>query len=185
MTQNILIIGGTGMLREATEYFIANDHTVTVVARTIKRLNDLTHRYPDKRVQAVSLDYTKTDSFITVIQKMLRTHPPFDVVISWMHSTANDTLHALIDTLAATRADVPFYHIKGSSSYNPANILHFGDKQSRAKLDYREIILGFTIDNGTSRWLTNSEISSGVIKAITTNCTRHTVGVTEPWDQRP
>jgi hypothetical protein len=45
--------------------------------------------------------------------------------------------------------------------------------------------LGFKIEDNSSRWLTNDEISSGVIEAITNDEEEKIVGIVSPWDKRP
>lgn len=59
------------------------------------------------------------------------------------------------------------------------------DKKKLDALDYREIILGFKIERGRSRWLTNAEISTGAIDAVMAGRKKTVIGVTEPWDARP
>lgn len=41
------------------------------------------------------------------------------------------------------------------------------------------------MESNRSRWLTNKEISDGVIEAINNKNKIHTVGQIEPWDKRP
>lgn len=50
---------------------------------------------------------------------------------------------------------------------------------------YREVMLGFVPLGTGSRWLTNEEISDGVIDAVGTDGERSIVGVVEPWELRP
>lgn len=51
---------------------------------------------------------------------------------------------------------------------------------------YHAVILGFVLlPGGQSRWLTNSEISQGVLDAIAAEAKRHIVGTVEPWSRRP
>jgi NAD(P)-dependent dehydrogenase (short-subunit alcohol dehydrogenase family) len=44
--KHILIIGGTGMLRGATEHFIEQGHIVTLMARNEQRLNAIKQKHP-------------------------------------------------------------------------------------------------------------------------------------------
>jgi hypothetical protein len=55
----------------------------------------------------------------------------------------------------------------------------------RARIRHREAILGFVRDQGTSRWLTDPAIVSGVLEAIARDTPRHAVGTVAPWEQRP
>ncbi|WP_244527775.1 hypothetical protein [Virgibacillus chiguensis] len=50
---------------------------------------------------------------------------------------------------------------------------------------YYQIRLGFVIEEDQSRWLTNKEISDGVIKAIKNKNRITTIGQLEPWEKRP
>src|SRR5690606_3732421 len=50
---------------------------------------------------------------------------------------------------------------------------------------YREVIRGFVIDAGRSRWLTHREISQGVLEAIRADRPRSIVGTVTPWPARP
>ncbi|WP_277674545.1 hypothetical protein [Piscibacillus halophilus] len=50
---------------------------------------------------------------------------------------------------------------------------------------YHQVQLGFILETGYSRWLTNQEISKGVIEAFKLKQPTYIVGQLEPWDQRP
>ncbi|WP_211316774.1 hypothetical protein [Oceanobacillus arenosus] len=50
---------------------------------------------------------------------------------------------------------------------------------------YHQVQLGFIIEKDHSRWLTNEEISNGVIEAINQKEDVHTVGIIEPREIRP
>jgi hypothetical protein len=45
--------------------------------------------------------------------------------------------------------------------------------------------LGFVIENGRSRWLTDQEISDTVVAAIAAKKTKAVVGLLEPRERRP
>lgn len=179
----LLIIGGTGMLREATEYYIAKNHHVTVHGRDERRLNYFTETYPDKPISLVAQDYHEKDKFIAAIRDDRARHGEYDIVISWIHGSGEDALLSLIDMLAVQNPQTLFYHVKGSASYNPA--VKPSPVAAQSPLAYREIILGFKIEKGAARWLHNSEISAGVVEAVDQGLERHVIGVTEPWDSRP
>jgi hypothetical protein len=49
----------------------------------------------------------------------------------------------------------------------------------------RQVVLGFQIEGGRSRWLTDAEISEGVLEAVRLDRPYSVVGVTEPWNARP
>jgi hypothetical protein len=49
----------------------------------------------------------------------------------------------------------------------------------------RQVILGFRVEGGRSRWLTDAEISEGVLQAVRTDADLAIVGQVEPWPARP
>ena len=49
----------------------------------------------------------------------------------------------------------------------------------------REVILGFVREGGHSRWLTDPEISAGVLEALRSGKPRSVVGTLTPRSERP
>jgi hypothetical protein len=47
------------------------------------------------------------------------------------------------------------------------------------------VVLGFMVEAGASRWLTDAEISDGVRSAVTRDLAYSVVGQVEPWSARP
>ncbi len=171
------------MLREVTEYFILNNFSVSVIGRDIQKLNYFTDKFPGKKtIDLISQDYCDTESFIKAVDTNIKLHGIFDIVISWLHSNANNSLLQLIDVLAKYNSKTIFYHIKGSAS---SSLAQTKSNLFNNKLDYREISLGFKIENNSSRWLTNTEISNGIIDAYMSKKTKYVVGQIEPTDRRP
>ncbi|WP_160314251.1 hypothetical protein [Bacillus sp. 522_BSPC] len=50
---------------------------------------------------------------------------------------------------------------------------------------YYQVQLGFVTEGSRSRWLTNKEISDGIIEAIKKKKKILTIGQIEPWDKHP
>ena len=51
--------------------------------------------------------------------------------------------------------------------------------------DVLDVFLGYALEGNQRRWLTNAEVSAGVLEAWTHRLTNHAVGQIDPWDQRP
>ena len=49
----------------------------------------------------------------------------------------------------------------------------------------RDVILGYAIEAGVSRWLRHTEISVGVLHALDRPEAVQVIGQIDPWDQRP
>ncbi len=52
-------------------------------------------------------------------------------------------------------------------------------------IDYAAVVLGFVVEGGRSRWLSNDEISDGVFAAIESGAALSIVGTLEPWSAHP
>ena len=71
-----------------------------------------------------------------------------------------------------------------------ANIVRHQVRAARAAEDaayclYRQVLLGFVPEGDGARWLTNDEISAGVLAAIDEDTALFRIGVTRPWSLRP
>ncbi|WCH45748.1 short-chain dehydrogenase [Lysinibacillus sp. OF-1] len=97
------------------------------------------------------------------------------MVIAWIHSYAETVLESIASEISGI-------WILGSS----ANLNEIKDKIHLLEIThYRQVQLGFIMENGQSRWLTHKEISQGVIDAIQYDRSINIVGTLQPWEQRP
>ena len=99
-----------------------------------------------------------------------------------MHSTAPNALFTIINVVSKQRNNWNLVHILGSSSNLETIKKNISVPEN---CTYSQVQLGFVRENNQTRWLTNTEISSGVIRAITQKETNYIVGTLEPWEQRP
>ncbi|WP_239613558.1 short-chain dehydrogenase [Cohnella mopanensis] len=178
-----LIVGGTGMLAHAVRSLNAQGHHTTVIARDTDKLNSLRSAcpYPD-RFNGISLDYEDYDLLKQRVKNEQLDQDGYDLVIAWIQSNESHALQTILNELVA--APVRIFHVLGSRSDLSA-------VQSSLKLShnhtYHQVQLGFVIENDSSRWHTNEEISDGVLKAIESGDEDEVtlVGTLEPRDMNP
>jgi hypothetical protein len=176
---HFLVIGGTGMLADAVLAWNQQGHTVTVVARTKEKLKWLVSRadFP-KRLHIVQSDYLQLENFK---HQLVQLSAP-DVIVSWIHRSGNEAVQWLCNHYKLPNNRIAFFHIKGSSAHNPKQ--NFTPQYSHS-ISYYEVILGFQLHDGASRWLTNNEIAAGVRQAAEQKLPRYIVGTVKPWCARP
>jgi NAD(P)-dependent dehydrogenase (short-subunit alcohol dehydrogenase family) len=180
-----LIIGGSGMLQGAALDLAKEHTTVSVIGRSLKKLQRLQEL--SDRINPIQADYTDFQTFIETVERSITERGAISLVVSWIHDTAPDAALALAARLDTFRNRVDYYHVLGSDSATP----HGGAAKLRDdfaalnNISYRQVILGFVIEGQRSRWLSNEEISAGVSRAIKDGLSLATVGTTEPWDRRP
>lgn len=187
MYSHIVIIGGTGMLFAASQQLAANCRTLTSIAHTRRSLNALDAAIkPDACAHHMLVaDWSDPEGFIATVTSGIRESGPADLVLAWLH---HDALGPRLATaLAAVAAHCAFFQVRGSAARNPAtdtnDLLH--DWRCPSTVDYHQIILGFHVDAGSSRWLRDEEICAGVLDGIAHPHAITYVGTTTPWAERP
>lgn len=179
---HVLVVGGTGMLRGVVVDLARRGHVVSVVARGGERLTSL-ERDGCGRVHGLPQDWHDTIALQRAVAESASRHGPITLAVVWIHSSAPE------GPIAVARAVAPpcrYVHVLGSSAGDPSR----PDSGRRAGfeelgLEYREVILGFVVEGGRSRWLANDEIAAGVLRAVDDDMPRSVVGVIEPWSARP
>jgi len=174
-----LVIGGSGMLEGATLQLAERYARVYVVGRDADKLYRLTTRNPV--VHPVALDYKDDGSFSEALETML-SGGKIDLVVAWIHSDAPRALQILIEKLESRNNRCVLLHVLGSR----ADLNHLAEQYGKFdSADYRQVQLGFIVDDSGSRWLTNEEISNGVVAAIDSGSDRFLVGAVSPPERRP
>lgn len=185
--RHALIVGGTGMLREASVWLARQAEAVTSLARTSASLEALDTVMKDTGTghRPVAVDYRNRRAFESALDEALRVQGPPDVVLAWIHGLG--PAFSLAERLSREAGSFDFYHVLGSGMSNPAKSRE--DVWRRFEgipgLSYHRVMLGFVIETAGSRWLTNDEISGGVIRALETRAPVTTIGVVRPWSARP
>lgn len=106
----------------------------------------------------------------------------WDLIIAWIHRVPENPMETLLESIQEQETNCHLYHVLGSSS-------DLNEMRETLEIPkhcyYHQVKLGFKVDHNQSRWLTNSEISDGVIEAIKSGQSTYIVGQLEPWGQRP
>lgn len=184
-----IVVGGTGMLRAATLGIAGRGFAVSVVARSARRLSALVEEAASRGgvVWPVCVDYRFADAFAYGLEAAVRTAGPPSLAVVWAHAVAPDAPLAVAQAIDDAGAPADFYHVLGSAVADPSAP---NDERVRAfrefpRIAYHEVILGFVRQARASRWLTEAEISAGVLQAVDTGALQTVVGVVEPWEARP
>jgi hypothetical protein len=169
-----LVVGGTGMLATVTTWLAEQGHTVSVVSRRAGTA-------PDGGVNPIEVDYRDSETLRQRMFKAMRTYGSIDLAVFWIHSDAPNAFRVIAQEISK-HAERPWrlFHVRGSAAY-----LHPESPQVPTDCLYRQVILGFVTNSNGSRWLTQDEISGGVIEAIRTDREYSVVGTLHPWEKRP
>lgn len=172
MPRHILVVGGTGMLSELCEALAGDGGRLSLLSRHASALGGFDCDYRDEASFAVALGAA-----------VARSGPP-DLAVAWFH-----TLKIAAPRLLAQAVRGRLVQILGSAVGDPAR----PDRLARAAsiadglpdCTLRQVVLGFRMEGGYSRWHTGTEVSAGVLEAIAVDRPLAVVGTLEPWSARP
>lgn len=170
-----LIIGGSGMLKEAAIWLATQYDDVTVIGRSKKKMDFLIDQC--KNINPIYIDYHDTNQLKSRIEEQIRKLGDIDLIVAWVHSTAPDALSTIMNVVSKQKSNWNLLHILGSRSNLETIKKNISVPEN---CTYSQVQLGFVRENDQTRWLTNTEISSGVIKAISQKEAKYIVGMTEP-----
>jgi hypothetical protein len=179
-----LLLGTTGMLSAAAAHAAARSKKAVLVSRNADRFsfnNDLL----DHKITPVNVSYDDESVFLDA----LLYHAPFDLALTWMHPPA-DLLRAAIDGMIAPGGRL--VEVMGSRSIllSKDGGASIAERRAAAlalqtEITYAQVILGFVLEGGTSRWLNHDEISAAAIAQMEHPQPRLVAGTLEPWERRP
>lgn len=181
--KHALVVGGTGMLSRVSLWLIDNGYHVSIIARSAERMKQLLQETSSNSdVTPLLVDYRNNDELIEKINLTIKQNGDIDIVVAWIHSIAENALQIIANEVSKGKNDWELFHILGSSS----NLDEIKKKTAApASFVYYQVQLGFKSEGTQSRWLTNKEISEGVIEAIQKKKKVLIIGQIEPWENRP
>mgnify|MGYP002622797381 CR=1 FL=1 len=182
-----LVIGGTGMLKDVSRKLGYYYDTVSVIGRNKHRMYALSREmeHLNGNLYPLLVDYTDYEKLSYQLKNSIERYGDIDLVVSWIHSTAGEAGRLIAEKINTAGEEFRFFDVLGSSYADPSKKDSLPEFVSLDNIKYRRVVLGFIIENNNSRWLTDEEISSGVMDAIKNDREYSIIGTTEPWDKRP
>lgn len=176
--REVLVVGGTGMLRPAVYRLLTEGMRVIVVARRPERI------VPDtsaERLVRIAADWSQPEDLAAAVGESTagRLLP---AALLWVHTPYDQALHQALDPLLSPTATV--VQLWGSAGEDPRRSRP-NPAEYRPPRSYRSLILGFADGLSTTRWLTDQEISEGALRALQDPAEQQVVGRVEPWSDHP
>lgn len=175
MPRHVLIVGGSGMLSNVAK----------ALARDGGRLSHLSRRASAAWGEdGFDCDYHDEAQFGSALAAAVERSGRPDLAIAWFR-----TLKIAAPRRLAEAVDGRLFQVMGSAMADPARpdrlqaAAAIAQGLDRCRL--RQVVLGFQVEAGVSRWLSHAEIASGVLDAITADREFSVIGQVEPWSARP
>lgn len=175
MGKDILVIGGSGMLKKACLEYTQEGNRVFVIARKkSKKLALLKREFMrfSAYLFAMESDYNDSPTFRETLVSI-----PFSLhlVISWIHSSSVLSHLQIIQTLRPQH----YFQLLGSSD------LGYLKRTLKESFCYPttqtyQIVLGHIKEKTEQRWLTHDEISCGITNAVKKRSSLSIIGSIDP-----
>ncbi|MDS1270342.1 hypothetical protein RIF23_08545 [Lipingzhangella sp. LS1_29] len=177
--REIVVIGGTGMLRPAVHELLHTGARVVCVARRPERA---AVGAPDTgELVTVPADWAAPRHLGEAISHAIAGRR-VDEALLWVHTPYDEGVHEVLDPLLGEGATV--VQLWGSSGVDPRRSRPHPTQYAPPR-SYRSVVLGFADTGRGTRWLTNHEISAAALRGLRDNEPQQIAGRVEPWSDRP
>lgn len=177
---HVLMLGGTGMLRSATLSLMSRAARMTSVSRTASSLEALHAAAPGGVAHVkVTADWNDPAAFLKAVSSALKGVTPPDLAVAWVHRSS--LAHEVASLLATSTSDCQFFHVVGSARRDPLGIAAYWAQRAPVGIRYHQVVLGSVAQGDQRRWLTDVEISDGVLTAIDSGEPLTVVGTADAW----
>lgn len=175
-----LTLGCTGMLTGAALGLQADDYTVSYLSRSGRLPGEATGT-------SHTCSWDNEASLRRAVMEAIEIHGMPKLVLAWAHSVG--PVMKLAEYLSNSENVVRFHHVLGSrvsdpSRNNPLKRIKLGF-DALPGIQWHAVRLGYVLEHGRSRWLSNDEISSGTLQAVRLKSPIYSVGQIAPWKLRP
>jgi NAD(P)-dependent dehydrogenase (short-subunit alcohol dehydrogenase family) len=176
-----LAVGTSGMLAGACRGLATRGWQVTMVARDRRKLDAAIAGTP--HLLPAPVDYRDAAAFDVALKDAIARAGPARLALCWIRGNAPAALAA---TAAVVVDGGRVVHVLGSAASRHPSTLGSDTLLRQDRVRYQRVVLGFVVERGRSRWLTDAEISAGALAAVDDpGLDPHVVGQVEPWHARP
>lgn len=173
MPGHVLVVGGTGMLTGLVEALAGDGGRLSLLSR-----------HASQHPGGLDCDYHDDAAFRRALADAMARNGPIELAVAWFH-----TLKIAAPRLLAEQVSGRMFQVLGSGVADPAHPHRLATAAAVADglvdCRLRQVVLGFRVTDARSRWLTNEEISAGVLDAVRSDRPMTVIGQVEPWSARP
>jgi len=170
------------MLRAMVEARIAQGDRLSVLSRRAAAAGIA-------GASAHAADYYDEAAFGRALDEAMRRSGPIDIAVAWFHTLKIAAARRLAEAVGAPGRPGRLIQVLGSATADPAHPHRLAAAAAVAEglpnCRLQQVVLGFVAGPGGSRWLTNAEISDGVLRSLASGDPLIVAGQVEPWSARP
>jgi hypothetical protein len=182
MGPHILVVGGSGMLREMVEALVRDGGRLSLLSRRASAA-------APAGATGYDGDYYDEAGFVRALDAAVAAEGPIELAVAWFHTLKIAAPRRLAERIGSPGAPGRLVQVLGSATADPGHPERLAAAaevaQGLENCRLLQVVLGFVAEQGRSRWLSNAEISNGVLTAIRADRPLTFVGQVAPWPARP
>jgi len=189
---HVLVVGGTGMLKDVSLFLAQHDNIVSVIARNDQKLNSLCTAAEGMelkgRINPIQLDYRDTNRLTNALNAASDQYGPLVMVINWVAPEDLAVSDTIAEIVNARSPICRFFQILNHDEVAlPEAMDYFHQPYTDlARVLYRTITIGLAVEEGgLTRLLNAHEVCNGIIDAIRNDKRNLVIGSTEASGARP
>lgn len=137
-------------------------------------------------INPIAADYGEIPTLAMGLRSAAIAHGPISLAACYIHTSAPMAPIVIADTIATPGKPCRYIHIVGSASPDDLRQDQSRDEiLSNPGIAYTRIILGFVTEPAGTRWLTDDEICTGILRAVPDPRREQIIGVVTPWESHP
>lgn len=186
--KHTLVVGGTGMLRDAALALALRGGVVSVIAQSPDRLDALARdaALMGGRINPLSVDYGNDEQLALALFAARQDFGPIQLGVCWIHDDAPRALPIIAEALRGQSPPARLFNLVGSAAADPSlEKLPNTIAKDFPDIAWRRLVLGFVMRGKSSKWLGHDQICKGTLDAIDHDWEESIVGMTKPWGARP
>lgn len=185
--EHFLLIDNTGQLTAACHRFATKVKRVSIICRDKDAVSTIeaTAKANGQAVTAVHARVNDESDLRKAIEQALGLNGPADVTIAALGDAPPASATVIAQTLRDLAVFTEYFDVTNAG--DPADLSHQREGRLRSfeNVWYRRITIGFIVDNGSSRWPNEDEVTSGIVRAVEERSDKFIIGQTEPQEKRP
>lgn len=185
---HILVVGGSGMLRDASLALALRGNIVSVIAESADGLDALTRDAAllGGRINPLLVNYGNDEQLALALFSARQDFGPIRMGVCWIHDDAPRALPIIAEALRGQTPPARLFNLVGSAAADPTlERLPNAFAKDFPDIAWRRIVLGFVMRGRASNWLGHDQICKGTLDAIDHDWEESIVGITKPWGARP
>jgi hypothetical protein len=165
-----LIVDDTGQLKGTAVKLAAQVGRVSFISSNRKALDEALEKAGQNKrtITTFHVDLTNQGELRSTLERCIGENGPADVTVAAIGSLSPDTATVMAQAYRSLAVFTEFFDVISPGDDLAIAHQREGRLRSFENVWYRKIEVGFVMENGSSRWPNEGELTEGIVNAIAT-----------------